>query len=124
MKWLPGLLPDSNFFILMFRLKRLPFEVLKRSFADYEIFTCQMVMLEVLCGIADTRVLVHTTQLFEGLHCVKMQDSRGDWHNNSLGSGKGQCGGWARRISSLRPVHLSRVQRCWRVTGVLRKSLS
>jgi len=75
MKRLPLLLPDSNFFIRLFRLRGLPFDVLREEFAAYEIVTCQMVMLEVLCGIAEPRVLANTTRLFESLRCVKMEDS-------------------------------------------------
>jgi len=75
MKLLPLLLPDSNFFIRLFRLRELPFEVLAKEFGGYEIVTCQMVMLEVLCGIAEPRVLANTTRLFESLRCIPMEDS-------------------------------------------------
>jgi len=75
MNLLPRLLPDSNFFIRLLRLRGFPFRVLKQSFADYEIVTCQMVMLEVLCGIRELSLLAHTTRLFESLHCVSMEDS-------------------------------------------------
>jgi len=75
MKRLPFLLPDSNFFIRLLRLRGFPFRVLAKEFANYEILTCQMVMLEVLCGIREPRVLSNTTRLFESLRCVPMQDS-------------------------------------------------
>jgi len=75
MKLLPLLLPDSNFFIRLFRLRGLPFDVLKEEFANYEIVTCQMVMLEVMCGIREPNLLTQTTRLFESLRCVSMEDS-------------------------------------------------
>jgi len=75
MKLLPLLLPDSNFFIRLFRLRELPFEVLAKEFGGYEIVTCQMVMLEVLCGIREPSLLTHITRLFESLHCVSMENS-------------------------------------------------
>jgi len=39
------------------------------------VVTCQMVMLEVLCGMREARVLDHTTKLFQKLRCLAMRDS-------------------------------------------------
>jgi len=76
MKPLPLLLPDSNFFILILRMKGEPFDILRVRFsATYQIVTCQMVMLEVLCGIRDPRALALLTRQFQELRCIPMQDS-------------------------------------------------
>jgi len=48
---------------------------LAKEFGGYEILTCQMVMLEVLCGIKEPSLLTHTARLFESLRCVSMEDS-------------------------------------------------
>jgi len=69
------ILPDSSFFILALRLKQLPFTLLEEQFGSYEIVTCEMVMLEVLCGIRVPRMLQYITSQFEALRCLDMRKS-------------------------------------------------
>jgi len=69
------LLADSSFYIVAFKAKKLPFDILAEEFAAYKAVTCEIVMLEVLCGVRDPKVLDYTTFQFESLYCLDMQKS-------------------------------------------------
>ena len=50
-----GVLIDSNFYINHLKFRRNPFRELAAAGADWELFTCGMVMMEVLRGVRDPR---------------------------------------------------------------------
>ena len=50
-----GVLIDSNFYINHLKFRRNPFLELAAAGADWELFTCGMVMMEVLRGVRDPR---------------------------------------------------------------------
>ena len=50
-----GVLIDSNFYITHLRAGRNPFRELAAAGEEWELFTCGMVMLEVLRGVRDPR---------------------------------------------------------------------
>jgi len=69
------LLADSSFYIAAFKAKKLPFDILADEFAAYEAVTCEVVMLEVLCGVRDPNLLDYITSQFEALRCLDMRKS-------------------------------------------------
>lgn len=50
-----GVLIDSNFYINHLKFGRNPFRELAAAGEDWELFTCGMVMMEVLRGVRDPR---------------------------------------------------------------------
>ena len=52
-----GVLIDSNYYIRHLKAGRNPFRELAAAGEDWELFTCGMVMLEVLRGVRDPRQL-------------------------------------------------------------------
>ena len=59
-----GVLIDSNFYISHLKSGRNPFAELAAAGEDWELFTCGMVMLEVLRGVRDPPQLAKIEALF------------------------------------------------------------
>lgn len=65
-----GVLIDSNFYIAHLRAGRNPFRELAAAGENWELFTCGMVMLEVLRGVRDPRQLAKLQTAFSLMHFI------------------------------------------------------
>ena len=65
-----GVLIDSNFYISHLKSGRNPFAELASAGEDWELFTCGMVMLEVLRGVRDPRQLAKIEASFPLMNCL------------------------------------------------------
>ena len=69
-----GVLIDSNFYITHLRAGRNPFRELSAAGDDWELFTCGMVMLEVLRGVRDPRQLAKIEASFSLMNFIPTSD--------------------------------------------------
>ena len=65
-----GVLIDSNFYINHLKAGRNPFKEIAAAGEDWEIFTCGMVMLEVLRGVRDPRQLAKIEASFSLMNFI------------------------------------------------------
>lgn len=65
-----GVLIDSNYYISHLRAGRNPFRELARAGENWELFTCGMVMLEVLRGVRDAGHLRKIEALFSLMNFI------------------------------------------------------
>jgi len=69
-----GVLIDSNFYITHLRAGRNPFRELASAAGNWELFTCGMVMLEVLRGVRDPWQLAKLESAFSLMSCIPTSD--------------------------------------------------
>ena len=65
-----GVLIDSNFYIAHLRAGRNPFRELAAASDNWELFTCGMVMLEVLRGVRDPSQLAKLETAFSLMNFI------------------------------------------------------